>query len=106
MAQSIFQNSLAPALRKYAPEVNLATILNSGATGYATLVEPDQLDAVRRAYNEALVKTFVSQIRLLHWLWRTNLIPPKFLPTATAIAACLLSFGLPWKKIGATDRKK
>jgi hypothetical protein len=68
VAQSIFQNGLAPALQKYAPEANTTAILNAGATGYTTVVDPDQLGVVRMAYDEALVKTFVSQIRVLHRL--------------------------------------
>ncbi|KAF3480351.1 putative HC-toxin efflux carrier TOXA [Arthroderma uncinatum] len=86
IAQAIFQNGLTPALQKWAPDVDPSTILGAGATGYANILPPDQLPAVRAAYNEALIKVF-------------------FLPTATAAVAALLSFGFSWKKIGVEDKK-
>jgi hypothetical protein len=62
VAQAIFQNGLTPALEKYAPIVDPAIILDAGATGYADVLPAGQLPGVRFAYNEALVRVFVSAI--------------------------------------------
>jgi hypothetical protein len=60
IAQTVFQNELGPALSKYAPGVNVESILSAGATGFRAVVPSDQLTDVLIAYNEALVKVFVS----------------------------------------------
>lgn len=64
IGNTIFQNGLAPALAKYAPTVDAHTIINAGATGLAGSVSAEQLPGVLLAYNEALVKVFVSCICL------------------------------------------
>jgi hypothetical protein len=60
VAQTIFQNLLGPALSRHASGVDAQTILDSGATGFRAVTPPDQLVNVLVAYNEALVKIFVS----------------------------------------------
>lgn len=60
IAQTVFQNELGPALSKYAPSVEARSVLDSGATGFRAVIPADQLPNVLTAYNDALVKVFVS----------------------------------------------
>lgn len=60
VGNAIFQNGLPSALRKYAPDVDPKLISGTGATELDKAVSPSQLPAVLTAYNEALVKVFVS----------------------------------------------
>src|SRR5437762_14390478 len=60
LGQTIFRNRLKPALRRYAPDIDAQRLFNVGATGIATVVPPEELDAVILAYNQALRDIFVS----------------------------------------------
>jgi hypothetical protein len=61
IAQTIVQNLLGPALSRHTVGIDVQMILDSGATGFRAVTPPDQLVNVLVAYNEALVKVFVSQ---------------------------------------------
>lgn len=65
VGNAIFQNGLPSALRKYAPDVNPKLISGTGATELDNAVSPSQLPAVLAAYNDALVKVFVSIFQAL-----------------------------------------
>ncbi|KAI2625238.1 MFS general substrate transporter [Xylaria nigripes] len=58
VAQNIFQNQLFSNLTAHAPEVDAASVISMGATGFRKSVPPDQLPAVLRAYNKAIMQTF------------------------------------------------
>ena len=60
LGQTTFQNSLAPALRKYAPDVNAKQIADLGATAFRHVVPANLVGGVIEAYNKALTTTFVS----------------------------------------------
>ena len=73
IAQTVFQNELGPALSRHAAGVDVKSILDTGATGFRAVTPADQLTNVLRAYNDALVKVFVSNNVPLykvqtHWL--------------------------------------
>ncbi|KAF2653088.1 MFS general substrate transporter [Lophiostoma macrostomum CBS 122681] len=80
IGKTIFLNALGPALQQHAPAVDAQTVIDAGATEYLNVVPPQYVDGVRLAYNQALTLTF-------------------YLPTACAIIAFLLSWGLGWHKI-------
>lgn len=58
--QTLFSNSLGPALKTWAPGVDKELILSVGATAVRTVVSAEELPGVLRAYNQALVHTWVS----------------------------------------------
>ena len=60
IGQTIFRSSIPGALERYAPLVNPELVINTGAEEIQQLVTPDQLPELLRAYNEALIKIFVS----------------------------------------------
>lgn len=73
IAQTVFQNELGPALSRHAAGVDVKSILDTGATGFRAVTPIDQLTNVLGAYNDALVKVFVSNNVPLykvptHWL--------------------------------------
>jgi MFS family permease len=80
IGKTVFLNALGPALQQFAPAVDAQRVINAGATEFLNVVEPQYVDGVRLAYNKALALTF--------WL-----------PTACAIIAFPLSWGLGWHKI-------
>jgi hypothetical protein len=60
LTQTIFVNSLGPALKKFAPAVNTSSVINVGATSLREAVPANELTGVLMAYNEALMHTFVT----------------------------------------------
>ena len=62
IGQTIFTNSLGPALDKFAPAVNAQFVINVGATNLRSAVPESELSGVLMAYNEALMHTFVSHL--------------------------------------------
>lgn len=58
--QTIFRGTLPSLLRKYAPAVDVGSVLNAGATDILDIVQPDQLFGVLQAYNLAITRMFVS----------------------------------------------
>ncbi|KAJ4296465.1 hypothetical protein N0V90_006510 [Kalmusia sp. IMI 367209] len=80
IAQNIFINSLAKEIPKYAPGVDPRIVINAGAT-YVRYVVPVQfLKGVLEAYTKAITTALVLSI-------------------ATAVIACLVSFGMERKSI-------
>jgi hypothetical protein len=60
LGQTVFSNQLAPALAKYAPEVDAAELLRVGATNFRSVVSEESVGRVVEAYNFALTKVFVD----------------------------------------------
>jgi hypothetical protein len=54
----IFQATLKKQLAQRAPEVNAQAIINAGATGYRSLVQPNDLNAVLKAYATSINHVF------------------------------------------------
>jgi hypothetical protein len=64
VGETIFEQTLVPALLKYAPGVNPKLVVHSGATTLRTIVSAAELPGVLQAYNTAITNTFVSFISL------------------------------------------
>ena len=64
LGQTVFTNSLGPALNKFAPSIDKQFILNVGATSLRSVVPASELRGVLMAYNQALVHTFVRVLAL------------------------------------------
>jgi hypothetical protein len=60
--QTVFSNQLGPALKKFAPEVDVTELLKVGATNFRSVVSEQDVGGVVQAYNLALSRVFVSQI--------------------------------------------
>ncbi len=58
--ETVFSNQLRGALEKFAPDVDAAAVLAVGATAFKSVVKPEQVGEVVRAYNQALTRAFVS----------------------------------------------
>lgn len=106
VAKAIFLNRLRPALAEFAPGVDPNKIINKGAMDILAGVAPGDAGGVIKAYNAALVATFVSvpvsrERKKEHsgkW-WLTSAVPKQWLPLAAGILAFFFSFGLGWKKL-------
>lgn len=68
--QTTFENSLSPALARFAPEVNSAEVANAGATDFRSIVPASSVPGVLNAFNETLTVTFVSPACLV---WESEL---------------------------------
>lgn len=79
-AQTIFTHSLASALTTYAPSVDPTLIINSGATAFRNVVDPNDLEAVLLAYSIAIDNTF-------------------YLAVGASVGCFLFGWGLGWKDI-------
>lgn len=62
--ENIFTNKLLQGLRSAAPELDPAVVLATGATELRKAVQPQFLQAVIFAYNEALIKAFYAAVAL------------------------------------------
>ena len=62
IAQNIFSNSLVREIPKFAPGVDPSVIVAAGATRIREVVQPELLEGVLRAYNEALSSSYVLGI--------------------------------------------
>ena len=60
LGQTIFANSLSPALAKFAPEVDARKVISVGATNFRSVVWGSSVPRVILAYNKALTTVFVS----------------------------------------------
>jgi hypothetical protein len=60
VGQTTFRSGIPGALAQYAPFIDPELVINTGATEIKKLVAPDQLPALLRAYNKALIQIFVS----------------------------------------------
>ncbi|PSS25083.1 hypothetical protein M430DRAFT_96323 [Amorphotheca resinae ATCC 22711] len=54
----IFEATLKKQLAQRAPDVNAQAIINAGATGYRSLVQPSDLNAVLKAYADSIDHVF------------------------------------------------
>lgn len=62
VAQSVFGNKLVAYVRAYAPGLDPAVVLGAGATSFQATIRdryPQYLAAATRAYNDALMQTFL-----------------------------------------------
>ena len=59
IGNNVFRNKLFEYLAKYAPKVDVASILKAGATGLQSVVDKDDLPKILHVYNDALVQTFI-----------------------------------------------
>ena len=64
LAEMDFSSSLRLAPRERAPGIDPAVIFTAGATGIRKAVTSGELVGVLKAYNEAIVNTFVSYLSL------------------------------------------
>ncbi|KAI1281633.1 major facilitator superfamily domain-containing protein [Xylaria sp. FL0933] len=87
----IFDASLRMQLAGRAPDVDTEAIINAGATGYRSLVQPGDLSAVLQAYANSIHRVF-------------------FLVAALAASASIFVCGMGWrdvrKKCGPEDERK
>lgn len=60
VGETIFTNSLRASLHKYAPNVNVQEVIEAGATAVRSTVSHADLHNVLKAYNHAIIQTFVS----------------------------------------------
>jgi hypothetical protein len=67
-AETIFTSGLRSALPRDAPGVNPEMIIGAGATAVRSVVSKADLPGVLRAYNHAIVDTYVSFL-LVSSLW-------------------------------------
>jgi len=77
LGQTTFENSLLPALAKFAPEVDAVGVASAGATDFRSIVPPNSIPGVLDAFNEALTKTF-------------------YLSVGSSVAVFFLAWGLGW----------
>lgn len=59
VGQNIFSNRLAQGLKHYAPSIDPAIVLNTGATSIQQTIDKADLRGVTLAYNNALTQTFL-----------------------------------------------
>ncbi|KAL0942291.1 efflux pump [Colletotrichum truncatum] len=84
IAQFVFNSSLETAIPKFSPTVDAAAITHAGATGFASVVTPDQLPGVLRSYAYAIDRTF-------------------YVALGASAGSFLFAWGMGWRRI---DRKK
>ncbi|KAI3322306.1 hypothetical protein HD806DRAFT_536771 [Xylariaceae sp. AK1471] len=83
----IFNVSLRMQLVERVPNVDAQAIINSGATGYRSLVQPGDLNAVLNAYANSINRVF-------------------FLVAALAASASIFVWGMGWHDIRKKDGQK
>lgn len=86
-AQTIFSNSLKHEIPHYAPEVDVQSVINAGATGFREIVAPASLRGVIDAYNKSGNDVF-------------------YLITAAAVAVFVFGWGMGWKSVKKTKGEK
>lgn len=57
-AQVIFSHSLVDGLRRFAPTVDIQTLIDAGAAGLRKVVQPQELPGVIEAYNLSFTREF------------------------------------------------
>ncbi len=60
IGETIFEQTLVPSLLKYAPSIDPELVIHSGGTTLRSIVSPEELLGVLRAYDAAITNTFVS----------------------------------------------
>ncbi|KAJ5804551.1 uncharacterized protein N7518_000854 [Penicillium psychrosexuale] len=80
IGNNVFRNKLIEYLAKYTPNLNPASILNTGATGLQSAVSKADLPGVLLAYNNAITQTFM-------------------VGAAVAAASMIGALGVEWKSV-------
>jgi hypothetical protein len=87
VAQSVFYNKLQQNTVEYAPGLNPAIVLGTGATAIQSTIPAQYLDGVKLAYNNAL-----NQVMLI--------------PAVIAAVGVIFGFTMEWRSIKDKDKKK
>ena len=87
VSQTAFTNSLKNALDTYAPNIDVRTLLDAGASAIREKVPLDSLQGVLLAYNKALSN-----------VW--------YVITGTAAVTFLFTWGMGWKNVKKAKEKK
>ena len=77
---TILTNSLRTLIPKYAPTADLEAIITAGATGFRSILSPEQVEGVKVAYAKSVNRVF-------------------YLCAALAVLCFVFSFGLGWTNI-------
>ncbi|OBR06534.1 Efflux pump [Colletotrichum higginsianum IMI 349063] len=80
IAQLVFNSCLKEAIPKFAPTANVDAITYAGATGFSSVVTPDELPGVLRSYAYAIDKTF-------------------YVALGASAGTFLFAWGMGWRKI-------
>lgn len=62
ISQAIFNNDLVKQVIKYAPSVNPALVLNTGATEFRNVIPADAVNGVIQAYAKAIDTVLIPPI--------------------------------------------
>lgn len=79
-AQTVFSNQLRKALGQFAPDIDADAVLAVGATSFKTVVRPEKVAEVVKAYNQALTRAF-------------------YLGAGASVASFLASWGMGWTNL-------
>ena len=79
-SQTAFTNSLKTALRTFAPDIDVTTLLVAGASALREVVPQGSLSGVLLAYNQALKHVF-------------------YITAGTAVATFVFYWGMGWKNV-------
>lgn len=80
VSQTAFVNSLTSAIKHFAPEVDVSTLLVGGASALRELVPSESLHGVLLAYNQALNNVF-------------------YLTAGVGVASFAFCWGMGWKSV-------
>ncbi|KAF9884918.1 hypothetical protein FE257_000909 [Aspergillus nanangensis] len=72
-AQVIFNHSLVGGLKRFAPTVDIPSVIDAGAAGLRNVVQPEELPGVIKAYNLGITREFylaaVAYIAMIFSAW-------------------------------------
>ena len=86
-SQTAFANSLRTALHAFAPDIEVNTLLNAGASAVKEVVPHDSLNGVLLAYNQALNHVL-------------------YLTAGLAAATFLCSWGMGWTNVKKSKKTR
>jgi len=81
-ADTIFTNSLTTLIPQYAPDVDPQVIINSGATGFRSIVSRADLPGILVAYAKSVDRVF-------------------YMTAGMSVGCFVFAFGMGWKDIRA-----
>ncbi|KAI0144375.1 major facilitator superfamily domain-containing protein [Xylariaceae sp. FL1272] len=87
VAQSVFYNKLQQYTVEYAPGLDPAIVLGTGATAIQSTIPAQYLDAVKLAYNNALNRVML-------------------IPTVIAAVGVIFGFTMEWRSVKDKNKKK
>ncbi|KAK6086167.1 major facilitator superfamily transporter [Seiridium cupressi] len=87
VAKTVFTASVKPAIDNFAPDVDPALLINSGAAELQRIVPTDELHGVLLAYNQAIQHVFYLQL-------------------AAACCALIAGCGTGWRNLNRVDQSK